>query len=73
MRVCVCVCWLLLQTCDVNALESLRDDMRTLKRLCRQRTLLDWKKTRIAQEQATVTALRDSAAKLDTHLQAFQV
>lgn len=62
-----------MQVCGPEELESLRDDMRALKRVCRQRTLLGWKKTRIAQEQAVVGALRDSAAQLDRHLATIKV
>ncbi len=49
-------------------LEDVRERMRQLKRVCRQRTLLEWKKRRISQEQAASGALRDQSAALEEHL-----
>jgi hypothetical protein len=56
-------------------LDDLRDRMRALKRLCRHRTLLAWKRRRVAAESALSTAWRapELAGSLEAEAIVMQV
>ncbi len=62
-----------MQLADEGGLEEVRDGMKALKRLCRQRTLLSWKKGRIQQEQERAAGWRSALVAAEEEEAAMKV